>query len=1109
MKASFATALFTLIYFGVGIFIIYFFRKRHTGRFGGQGYKFPAIIYFVSIPIIVAIGTDFFRDYDPDAIYSFGIDLGLWGTVIIFGIVPTVIYIAIGLYILSREHTTGRPGYKLPALIYFISVPSLIVIAITLHFGMTYMTGAFENRLGPKPAGYSLYKFLVLKDIIPRSGQSLDEKGKKKVDKKEESTVENKVEPKKEGIAKVEKKIKFAKVKKVKIELSNYSYKLKFEKIINNLLGTYRKGNKVLSFKSKNSDNKIIDVNVFVKIDKEFLGHVIELKFISLDNFGKNNEVILEIYDKDPSTYSLNFKSSGKEKFTKLSFLDHKGNRIIFKSENYQNRNAIFSLYEEVDNDLYNQIQFVDEEYTDTGTIELDDYYKTNKENNKSIYDYVYNGSIFDYFNELEVIKMEKSILYFKFSDGSIEGTCNKNSQENQSYYLDTYTCEKISEKLNEFAYTDYEDKFYNTIFKDFIEALDKTTIAEKKNIDFIKTNNKLIDFLNNFYTDKKPNIEVASVIFDDSLQEKNVLTWGMGLIPDWDNYKKQIYSSFVGKGYLLRLRANAIESLDTILYLADGYSTIRNNKNNNEPAIKLYFKTKIDGLIERKTRTIATYESKNFSNEFNQLINKQNKYYTRTFKEVSKNLKEKTLIINFFNKDTLKEEFHIYDAASNEGTFNIINFRIDPSKHIFNPKNTDGELYDKAENKIKQALIGTYLPLVIKMAEEKTEFNQEVNLWYNLIDDKLLNKELIADVKTIEKLNEDYQPTTSEKYYALVIGNNNYEYLEKLDAAENDAKVITDVLTNKYGFEVDLLLNADYEKTVDTLFQITNKLKRNDNLLIYYAGHGELDKAENRGYWLPVDASYEQRSKWISNQRIVDRIKATKAKHVLLIADSCFSGTLMRSGITPEANEAIDEKYIERLKSKKTRLVITSGGNEPVVDSDGGDHSLFALKLIDTLKNNNTVINSQILFENIRRYVVSNADQTPERAMVHKTGHDGGDFLFFPKNYKNKGKLVWPEKKVGIGIQVKKNSKNEFEIVTVLRDSSASKAGLKVGDIIVRLNDKKLPNNLELIELAELIKGPIGSNVKISVRKKYLTKETAYTIKLVPEKPVVMMMKQ
>ena len=267
------------------------------------------------------------------------------------------------------------------------------------------------------------------------------------------------------------------------------------------------------------------------------------------------------------------------------------------------------------------------------------------------------------------------------------------------------------------------------------------------------------------------------------------------------------------------------------------------------------------------------------------------------------------------------------------------------------------------------------------------------VNVHFDNILNKKLQKKLLANLE-----NQRMIISNDEKYYALIIGNNDYQHLEKLDAAENDAVVIADVLEKKYGFEVDLLLNADYDQTVNSLFKITDKLKRNDNLLIYYAGHGELDKDENRGYWLPVDASYEMRSKWISNQRIVDRIKATKAKHVLLVADSCFSGTLMRSGGNLEKEQSIDEKYIKRLKNKKTRLVITSGGNEPVVDSVGGDHSLFALKFIDTLKNSNTVINSQILFENVRRYVVANADQTPERAMVHKTGHDGGDFLFFPK---------------------------------------------------------------------------------------------------------------
>ena len=106
-----------------------------------------------------------------------------------------------------------------------------------------------------------------------------------------------------------------------------------------------------------------------------------------------------------------------------------------------------------------------------------------------------------------------------------------------------------------------------------------------------------------------------------------------------------------------------------------------------------------------------------------------------------------------------------------------------------------------------------------------------------------------------------------------------------------------------------------------------------------------------------------------------------------------------MRSGITPEVKETMDEKYIERLKKKKTRLVITSGGNEPVVDSDGGQHSLFAIKLIDILKNNDGVINSSTLFEPIKEYVSDNADQTPERGRIHKTGHAGGDFLFFAKN--------------------------------------------------------------------------------------------------------------
>ena len=108
--------------------------------------------------------------------------------ILLWAVLPTLVYLGIGLFILSLEQKKG-PGYKLPALIYFISVPSIIVIVIALNFAMNYETGRFESA--DKPVGYELYKFLVLKDIIPRSGQSIDEKEEiKVVEKKNEKTEE-------------------------------------------------------------------------------------------------------------------------------------------------------------------------------------------------------------------------------------------------------------------------------------------------------------------------------------------------------------------------------------------------------------------------------------------------------------------------------------------------------------------------------------------------------------------------------------------------------------------------------------------------------------------------------------------------------------------------------------------------------------------------------------------------------------------------------------------------------------------------------------------------------------------------------------------------------
>jgi len=241
---------------------------------------------------------------------------------------------------------------------------------------------------------------------------------------------------------------------------------------------------------------------------------------------------------------------------------------------------------------------------------------------------------------------------------------------------------------------------------------------------------------------------------------------------------------------------------------------------------------------------------------------------------------------------------------------------------------------------------------------------------------------------------------TTNEKYYALIIGNNDYDKLEDLDNAVNDAQDLEKVLREKYGFETTLLTDKKSDDTFDAIINFTKNRDKQDNILIFYAGHGQLVKKQKRGYWLPTDAGATQDSKWISNLNIKDLIGASDAKHILLIVDSCFSGSLMRGSGENKSVEKLTATSIKRLQVKKTRLVITSGGNEEVADGIGDSkNSVFAEPLIKALKENNSVVRSIELFQTVQNYVINNANQTPEHSLIHGTGHNGGEFLFFPKS--------------------------------------------------------------------------------------------------------------
>ena len=238
-------------------------------------------------------------------------------------------------------------------------------------------------------------------------------------------------------------------------------------------------------------------------------------------------------------------------------------------------------------------------------------------------------------------------------------------------------------------------------------------------------------------------------------------------------------------------------------------------------------------------------------------------------------------------------------------------------------------------------------------------------------------------------------QPTNSKfnfgNYHALVIGIDNYRAVTPLKTAVSDAKTVADLLQKEYGFKVTLLLDATRNQMLDSFDDLRRRLTDGDNLLIYYAGHGHLDADSDRGFWLPVDADANRRANWLSNSDIADMVRGTRAKHVLVVADSCYAGTLTRS-LAVQMN-ALDD--FTRLAQKRARTALVSGGLEPVEDAGGGKHSVFAKAFLDALMTNTGVVDMSQIFSSMRRQVVLSAQQTPQYSDIRQVGHEGGDFIF------------------------------------------------------------------------------------------------------------------
>lgn len=246
-------------------------------------------------------------------------------------------------------------------------------------------------------------------------------------------------------------------------------------------------------------------------------------------------------------------------------------------------------------------------------------------------------------------------------------------------------------------------------------------------------------------------------------------------------------------------------------------------------------------------------------------------------------------------------------------------------------------------------------------------------------------------------------------KYHALIIGVQNYISYDPLKTPISDAKAIADVLEQRYGFQTTTLLDADFSSIVGGIVQLSTRIGPDDNVLIYFAGHGVLNAAQ-RGFWLPLDARQSERSPALPTETLAEFLAMFKARSILVIADSCFGSALSGSvssytGGPTEYEKGIPSGYL----SRKARYVLSSGGMSPVLDQAGDGHSVFASALLKVLRDNDRILTQTGLEQALVEPVRANAQQiglvqTPDLKKVREAGDAGGAFFLVPKTVPDKG---------------------------------------------------------------------------------------------------------
>ncbi|MFA9215793.1 MAG: caspase domain-containing protein [Sphingomonadaceae bacterium] len=238
------------------------------------------------------------------------------------------------------------------------------------------------------------------------------------------------------------------------------------------------------------------------------------------------------------------------------------------------------------------------------------------------------------------------------------------------------------------------------------------------------------------------------------------------------------------------------------------------------------------------------------------------------------------------------------------------------------------------------------------------------------------------------------------ERKVALVIGINHYRdpNIMPLDSALPDAEAVAALMAQHLGYEARVLRDPTKAEIVNSIAALARELGPRDSVTVYYAGHGYMTgnaKSGQQGYWIPADASSTNPANWISTSDVARLLAAIPASQVMLVSDSCYSGTFTRE------QQVVSSPDAGQILARRSVVVMSSGGEEPVADDGVDGHSIFAWSLLQSLQQVQRYDTGSSVFDSVKGQVTAAYPQVPQYGAARSAGYvSGGDYLFEARRY-------------------------------------------------------------------------------------------------------------